>query len=305
MERYSILENKLEEYLENNGFHYCFDCEKEDKGLDEPYDRYASDTLRIITGIQNDKILGLDKRDRVYDISLANKIAKCLYESNDNELKSVAWNSFNYLCYDKDFYLYDDFKLARDNYYHEDFASNHSKEINTERLIIKPNNNTDGNDLSKYIYDNDKSEYMFARMIRNYRSTYCLIFNLFDKKTNNIIGSIGLYSNSDLYDSTCNFAYYIKKEYRSKGYAKEGSIAVLNAIKNNEIVIYGEINRQYVLEEIKPSIKILIIQCDVNNMASFNLAKSLGFEYEGKFTSYIDKYKNPIRIAHQFSMVLV
>lgn len=82
-----------------------------------------------------------------------------------------------------------------------------------------------------------------------------------------------------------NLSYYVKKEHRRKGYVKEAFKKILDSIINNEIVMYGELKKEYVLEEIKPEITNLIIYCDKDNIASFNTAKSLGFEYDGLYKS--------------------
>ena len=93
----------------------------------------------------------------------------------------------------------------------------------------------------------------------------------------------------------------MKKKYRKHGYAKEGVKEVLKAIKDNKIVIYGEINRAFVYEEKTLDIKFLKLIVDEGNVASFNTAKAVGFNYEGRIIKYInEKYE----MKHNFLLLL-
>lgn len=179
-------------------------------------------------------------------------------------------------------------KKARDFYFDkllDSYNTNHTKILVSERLYIKPNNKEDGQKIYEYVNKFDKDEYLFARMARNSGATDYFIFCLCLKETDEVIGNIGFtfYENQE---NTFNLSYYIKKEYRGNRYIKEAFNVILDAIKNNEIILYGQWNREYVLEETKPVIKLIRIEVDENNIASFNTAKSLGFEYEGKIVKY-------------------
>lgn len=122
-------------------------------------------------------------------------------------------------------------------------------------------------------------------MSRNSSSDNYFTFILFVKTTNEVIGFIGLGFNPNE-EGTFNVYYYVKKEHRRRGYMKEAFNALLDIIRKDEIIFYGPWNRARVLEETKPIIKLLRIELDEDNIASFNTAKSLGFEYEGKIVSY-------------------
>ena len=281
------LQSKLEERLKSSGFEYDFSID-DNHFLDRPYGKYTSLTLRSITGLINNSILNNDSEHSSYDIELINKLTKCLLDSNDEELKSIAWNSFIDCAYDQKFLLFKEMEEARNSFFDqigEDCCTNHTKMLESERLYIKPNNKEDGRSIYEYVNKYDKDEYLFARMARNCGSEDYFIFCLCLKETNEIIGDIGLAFDPNQ-QNTFNLSYYIKKEYRGKRYIKEAFNVILEAIKNNEIVLYGQWNREYVLEETNPVIKLIRIEVDENNIASFNTAKSLGFEYEGKIVKY-------------------
>ncbi len=154
--------------------------------------------------------------------------------------------------------------------------------METERLIIESNCKEDSEELVKYIDEYDKEEYLISRQIKRYSSFDSLIFVLKNKYDKALVGSIGL-SLIDGEKDSFNFSYYVKKEHRRNGYIKEAFKKILEAIVNNEIIMYGEIKREYILDEIKPDINNLIAYCDKDNIASFNTAKTLGFEYDGLY----------------------
>lgn len=278
---------KLETCLKNTGFEYDFSID-DNHFFDRPYGKYTSLTLRSITGLINNSILNNDNEHSSYDIELINKLTKCLLDSNDEELKSIAWNSFIDCAYDQKFLLFKEMKEARNSFFDqigEDCCTNHTKMLESERLYIKPNNKEDGRSIYEYVNKYDKDEYLFARMARNCGSEDYFIFCLCLKETNEIIGDIGLAFDPNQ-QNTFNLSYYIKIEHRQKGYIKEAFKKILEAIENDEIILYGQWRREYVLEETKPAIKLIRIELDENNIASFNTAKSLGFEYEGKIVKY-------------------
>ena len=278
---------KLETCLKNTGFEYDFSID-DNHFFDRPYGKYTSLTLRSITGLINNSILNNDSEHSSYDIELINKLTKCLLDSNDEELKSIAWNSFIDCAYDQKFLLFKEMEEARNSFFDqigEDCCTNHTKMLESERLYIKPNNKEDGRSIYEYVNKYDKDEYLFARMARNCGTEDYFIFCLCLKETNEIIGDIGLAFDPNQ-QNTFNLSYYIKIEHRQKGYIKEAFKKILEAIENDEINLYGQWRREYVLEETKPAIKLIRIELDENNIASFNTAKSLGFEYEGKIVKY-------------------
>ena len=275
------LTEKLKSYLEEHGYKYDFYLEDKYKASTLT-DNYASFILKSITGLINNSIIEADTKHSIYDIDLINKLTSILIESKDDDLINIAWNSFIDCAYDERFILFNEIEKAREVYFHKhnEFNSNHTKSMETERLIIEPNCKADSEELVKYIDEYDKEEYLFSRQIKRYSSVDFLIFNLKKKCDKQLVGSIGL-SFVEGGKGHFNLSYYIKKEYRKNGYVKEAFKKILEAINNNEIVMYGEIKREYVHEEIKLDINSLVVCCDKDNIASFNTAKSLGFKYDG------------------------
>lgn len=298
------LQNKIEDCLKQGGFMYDFSIDT-NHFFDYSYGKYTSLTLKSITGILNNSISNNNNQQPSYDIDLINEITQCLIRSKDDELISVAWNSFLECAYDKKFVLYDEIKKAREFYVKNietSFATNHTKSLESERLFIRSNNEEYGRDINEYIQKFDKDEYLFARMARNCSSQDYFLFSLCLKKTNEVVGDIGLAFDVNS-DNTFHLSYYIKKEHRRNGYIKEAFNVILDAIKSNEIILYGQWNREYVLEETKPVIEFLRIELDENNIASFNTAKALGFDYEGKILNP-KKINNETKYNYEYHFVM-
>lgn len=277
------LTEKLKSYLEEHGYRYDFYLEDKYKASTLT-DNYASFILKSITGLLNNSIVEADTKHSIYNIDLINKLTTILIDSKDDDLMSIAWNSFIDCAYDERFILFNEMKKAREIYFgkNNEFNSNHTKSMETERLMIEPNCKADSEELVKYIDKTDKEEYLFSRQIKHFSSVDCVIFNLKKKHDKELIGSIGL-SFVEGEKDCFNLSYYIKKEHRKNGYVKEAFKKILETIVNDEIVMYGEFKREYILEEIKPDINKLIVYCNKDNIASFNTAKSLGFKYDGLY----------------------
>ena len=180
---------KLETCLKNTGFEYDFSIDN-NHFFDCPYGKYTSLTLRSVTGLINNSILNNDSEHSSYDIELINKLTKCLLDSNDEELKSIAWNSFIDCAYDQKFLLFKEMEEARNSFFdqiEEDCCTNHTKMLESERLYIKPNNKEDGRSIYEYVNKYDKDEYLLARMARNCGSEDYFLFCLCLKETNEII----------------------------------------------------------------------------------------------------------------------
>lgn len=260
----------IEELLVNNGIHW--------KNIDVSYEYdfadyrdYICHSLQAITISDNGEI----------DIEKVNKITKILLDTNDEVLRRVAYNSF-WFCYtDKKWLLYEE---AIKNSCRHDFLlpTNASPEFETERLIIRPNNEEDAKILSQYIKKYDKDNLVFYWSISRYQSKNYVLFSLIDKKTNKVIGNIGLYpSYNQIEINTYELQYYIVKKERRKGYAKEAVAALLKQIKDDKIIVQSDFNYMYKYESKNIKIEFLRISCDPFNKASKNLAISLGFEYAG------------------------
>lgn len=274
---------KLSNYLKEHGYKYDFYLEDKYKASTLT-DKYSSFVLKSITGLITNSIIQADTEHSTYNIDLINKLTTILIDSKDDDLINIAWNSFIECVYDERFILFNEMKKAREVYFQKNnkFNSNHTKSMETERLIVEPNCKADSEELVNYIDEYDKEEYLFSRQIKRYSSIDSLIFILKKKHDEALVGSIGLSIIEDERDSF-NFSYYVKKEHRRNGYIKEAFKKILEAIVNSEIIMYGEFKREYILDEIKPDINNLIAYCDKDNIASFNTAKSLGFKYDGLY----------------------
>lgn len=295
----SELIDKLENYLLSHGFDYHYSL---DGVITEycSYSKYSSPTLECVTGILN-HFAHNDSKDELVNMDLVNAITKCLWDSGDIDLMNIAWNSFISCSYDNRYILYNEVCEARNKYFAESdtCTANHTQILETQRLIIKPNNNVSSNELSKYIYTYDKSNNDFSKFVANHSYLNNIIFVLTLKETKIDIGFVGLQYSSK--EGCYYLNYYMKKKYRKHGYAKEGVKEVLKAIKDNKIVIYGEINRAFVYEEKTLDIKFLKLIVDEGNVASFNTAKAVGFNYEGRIIQYInEKYE----MKHNFLLLL-
>lgn len=140
------LRYKLVSFL--NKKHFDYDFYLDDKYVEEyPYERYVSLTLRIVSGLTHNQITykyGLTK-EIACDISLINKLVSYLYNSKDEELKRIAWNTFSLCSYNSNYILYNKFKRALDKkdrelFSEEGICSNHSEILYSDRLLIVPNN---------------------------------------------------------------------------------------------------------------------------------------------------------------------
>ncbi len=313
-----ILSSKVEDYLKKHGFNYSFNEELDVNfyGDDHlPYKRYISLVLRTITGISHEYILQNEKLQTCHvDMQLVNKITECLWNSGDEELKNVAWNTFEYCAFcvhKEDFYLFNEIWNAQKQYYQifmKDFTlrENHTKPIKTERLVIKPYQSKKDKSLYKFIDEEDEDQIAFIRLA-SISSMLEIVFYIYLKDTNEVIGCIGLQTKEYVqyddkegdYCPSYNFSYYIRKGYRGQGYIKEAGKALIDALKNRKLIVYGDWRRNYVLEEKTPIIQLLELVCDEDNVASFNTAKALGFEYEGKQTTL---EQGNYKIRHRFCM---
>lgn len=103
-------------------------------------------------------------------------------------------------------------------------------------------------------------------------------FALVLKDGGEFIGSVAITdSNKYLY----NVEYFIKKEYRNKGYAKEACKVLIEKIKSKELKVLEAPIKEGVFDEVPPDIRCLKISTSKENIASQSLALSLGFEYAG------------------------
>lgn len=105
------LTEKLQSYLEDHEYEYDFHLEDKYKASTLT-DNYASITLRSITGLLNNSIVGSDAKHPIYNIALINKLTRLLIDSSD-DLMNIALNSFIDCAYDERFVLLDEIKKLK------------------------------------------------------------------------------------------------------------------------------------------------------------------------------------------------
>lgn len=168
---------------------------------------------------------------------------------------------------------------------------NINKEIESSRLLIKPYD-WDLNFLyNEYFHDNkDEYENFYgteyrtkdgkkADFIVNLHMNRCpLGFALVLKDSGEFIGSVVI---TDIKKYLYNVEYFIKKEYRNRGYAKEACKVLIEKIKSKELKVLEAPIKEGVFDEVAPDIRCLKIFAFKDNIASQSLALSLGFEYAG------------------------
>ncbi len=293
---YELLE-KLENYLKSKGLNYEFNSYNyEDKSFFSGRtwtDKYVSWNLLILTDIIKNNILNSDgSQSPIYNIELINKITKLLYESGDEDLKNIAWNTFFDLSDDERFILHEEMNSAFNKWLFEPRVTNHTDKLETPNLIIKANNKEDSKKLKAYIdkYDSENKR-PYYRMIRDYDANTNLCFNLFLKSSNKIIGFIVLYFEKYPNEEKAYLDFYLKKKYQNKiDYLKEALTEIIKALNERKVMFYCYKHKRYVLEEWIPNIKVLFIE-DVNS-ASGEVAKATGFEFIGTNSIFVldEKY---------------
>lgn len=266
---------EIEQLLKKNGIKIknldCF--------YDEDFDDYRDYICHSLEAI------GIDDNGEI-NIDKVNKITKILLDTNNEVMRRVAWNSFWYCDNNEKWIL---FKEANEIACRQDclLPTNASSEFETERLIIRPNNREDAEFLSSYIANNDEENSIFYLSVSRYMSKKLILFSVIDKKTNKVIGNIGLYPGYNQTEiNTYELQYYIIKEERRKGYSKEAMTALLEQIKKDKIIKQSDYNYINKYEQKHIKIEFLKISCNPSNEASKKLATSLGFKYVGDYELY-------------------
>ena len=107
---------------------------------------------------------------------------------------------------------------------------------------------------------------------------------IIEKETNKSIGLVNA-RNKDLDFSkvldVAELSYYIYKDYRKKGYAKEAVELFVREYFNGNLKSYYETDRKYALEVKYNNPVCLKISCNKKNIGSQKVAESVGFLYEG------------------------
>lgn len=219
-----------------------------------------------------------------------NELVLFLWNKSET-LKKVVWNSFRDY-----FHLSDIYKpeFALKNLYEKKkktmpkIRGNSSNSFETERLIIKPFNTSNIEEsakLVKYIREQDKANEDFCYSLENIEMCIVISFGIYEKKSNDLIGTIGLYSGQRFYQQYIRdfdnverqLQYYIKQNYRGKGFAKEALLALIEQIKKRRLSSNGEFKYCDIVSTQKPKIKLLKIGCSFDNIGSQKLALTCGF----------------------------
>lgn len=137
--------------------------------------------------------------------------------------------------------------------------------IKTKRLILRPLQVNDANDLYLYFNDKDINKYLYVTRYNSLDEIKNLIKQSNNKNyhcfgieyDNKMIGDISISINQNYGE----IAWVINKNYQNQGFAFEASKEYIKYIFANY------------------DIKIIKAHCDVNNKASNYLMKKLGFKY--------------------------
>lgn len=222
------------------------------------------------------------------------------------EGKIFLWNKFAYLVdlfdqINKEDYSNEEIELFNDlakvsegnflKYGTYDQRVNINKEFESSRLSVKPYDEDLSFLYNEYFHDNkDEYENFYGA---EYGTEYGekgdsivdlrvsrrpLGFALVLKDSEEFIGSVAI---ADINKCLYNLEYFIKKEYRNRGYAKEACKALIEKIKSKELKVLEAPIKEGVFDEVAPDIRCLKIFASKENVASRSLALSLGFEYAG------------------------
>lgn len=275
------------------------------------------DELKALENIR--KLLNLDS-DTIPVFDLANKknykdtIENINILLDENEPNSIQylWNHINVpFQYEMDLDLTEDSKGFIKSYIEKrnewldnstlfnqiDSMSNILRNINApilgNRIVLRSGNDNDIDLFYRHLKED--GDFMFYTMLPptdtylkriRYNVLEPYSFVVEDMNTKEILGVVALRqlrkdlaSNDGL--EAAALSYYIFKEKRRNGYAKEACNLLLNAYFNEEL--YGLTKTEYRWEIEVKRVKGVSISLDtsINNLASINLAKSLGFIEEG------------------------
>ncbi len=257
--------------------------------------KYVSLNLLVLTGIAKYNLyLFNEKSTKIedYDIDLINQITKLLYESGDEDLKNIAWNTFFEDCQDDErFILYKEINAAldeKDELYEKGINFNHTKELETENLLIRPQRTEDSEIIADDFIEYDLFNIHHTSIVSTCDET-CCSFNLFLKSSNDLIGAIAFdFGEDQLDDKMMDVHYYLMEKYKNNiEYLKEGLQAIINAFRERKVVLYCEKHKKAVFEEWIPNPEFLAIECKDDDTNSNEIAKYLGFEFTGGDTEFV------------------
>ena len=198
-------------------------------------------------------------------------------------------------------------------YYHSDLSLNILKNINPsmegENVILRPGTNLDEELYYKHLVED--GDFLFYTMIplecgnpRNvslnlYHPYSFIVEHKLTKETLGLVALRPLRKDQNFQSplEAAALSYYIYKEYRNKGYAKEAVAILMDAYFNERLVALTTKDYKWEMEPSYNKAISISLDCSEKNLASINLAKSVGFEEEAILhnTWYFDnEYSNGI-----------
>lgn len=174
------------------------------------------------------------------------------------------------------------YEKSRDEFYSSIFHV--SDPVTTERLRLATMDDT----VADFLKDELKKESEredFINSLDSYLEAPRMFFSITRICDNKIIGYIGLMLlerfGAAFSENTCNLEYYIIPDARGNGYLKEAAQKIVDIAFSGKITVQQPSHHKYIIEKVNLPIKIIKIMCNVNNLASYKCAVSLGFKEEG------------------------
>ena len=238
---------------------------------------------------------------------------KILFNSIDEELKIALWNMLElpdnidilkqYFT-DEEYRFINEFSLIESKHYsrlYDSFCININQAYESFNIKLVPyvNDKKINNIFKEHLKnEGDFEKYTLCSLndiqLNMASDLHCnLAFNIFLKRSNELIGVIYLSSLSTLpsyrftdEETKAMFSYYIFKEYRGNGYCKEAISLLQNLAFNGELKVPVQTEKKYIYE-IKPTnINMLCAITEVDNESSKSVLKSTLFEKSGTINKY-------------------
>lgn len=155
--------------------------------------------------------------------------------------------------------------------------------FDTLRLHMEPINENDFALFENKIVD----DYAFLGSIKqNYKNQ--MFFKIILKDTKEIIGYFGFVIVTKLFSvvsqNTANLEYYVFKEYRRKGYCIEAIQEGINLLVNDKLKYLFNDEKKYTYTIGSVLVSIIRICASEYNIESNEVAKKLGFRFEGNLS---------------------
>jgi len=155
--------------------------------------------------------------------------------------------------------------------------------ITTSRLTLRRLTSEDIHDIFEYSRDRSAVKFLnwgpHTKIVESKRYLDNVLYNYVQKKPDNIVWGIELSANDKLLgvirafnfstvSSRVELSYIINPKYARKGFMSEALLAIMDHLFNSH------------------SLNRIQAHCSTDNMASFELLKSLGFKVEGCMKEY-------------------